>query len=167
MSTLLISVNILEEINMLNQAILELQAGINALNNINQILFDNWKDKVADDYRNNVVNPLSVSLTQYINSLNTSDRELVKLLNQMVTEYETFNKRVKSYQFKDYTHKGWPIFGISGEKYEGFNTQFHFIVSPSQFPQISNNMEIAESVAITKHPDLLKIDKIAFTGNTL
>lgn len=152
---------------MLDRAISELQAGINALNNINQILFDNWKDKVADNYRNNVTNPLSALLAKYINSLSAADREVVKLINQMDTEYAAFSKGVKSYQFKDYTHKGWPIFGISGERYKGFNTQFHFIVSPSQFPQVSNNAEIAECVAMTKHPDLLKINNIAFTGNTL
>ncbi len=150
---------------MLNRAIAELQVGIKALNDLNQILFDNWKDKVADDYKNNIVNPLSTSLTQYINRLNSADRDIDRLLCQVDTNYARLLKGVREYQSQEYAHKGWPIFGMSGEKYKGHCQQFNFIVSPSQFPQVCDNEKVATQVAFIKHPDMLVVDKIGFTGN--
>ena len=152
---------------MLNQYILEIENCLNYYEKINHILCTNWTDKVADSFSTNKLSPISQSIKQYLNNINTCDRDIECLLQQLESDFSTLSCEVRTFQQNDYPHKGYPIMIVSGEKYKGFNALYAFLISPSQLSQAINIPEVGENIARVKHPDLLTIEKVSFSGNLL
>lgn len=146
---------------------IHLESILSYFERLNSVLLGNWNDKVSAGFANGTLSPLSQSMKQYIGNINALDQEVDVLIRQLDSEMVGFDRAAIRYQQSDSPHKGWPIMMVSGEKCKGFNGLYYFIISPTQFSYVCNNDKVSKRIAMQKHPDLLSIEEVAFSGNTV
>lgn len=152
---------------MISKNIIRIQNCCTMFSQLNKSLNEAWHDVASEKYRTNIIAPIERSNLQFLEEVSLASNEIDKLIDQLENQTREILKEVDTFNEGDYPHKGHPIINISGKKHPQFMALYSFIVTPEEFLHISRNENVAKEFALTRHPDIIEIESVHYSGKNV